>query len=186
VVEGRRKFLSQFPSLASPEAQARLSDPSAPETFQDCKLDPDERAANGATEALHRDLLRLRRSEAAFRARRADQLQGAVLSPEALALRFFTDDAEPTGDRLLLVNLGRDLPLSPIPEPLLAPPDGARWRLVWCSEAVAYGGGGTPAAVASFDQGWTLPGGAAAVFAPVVQAQAAAADPGRRPARGPS
>jgi maltooligosyltrehalose trehalohydrolase len=166
VAKGRRQFLSQFPSLASPEAQARLPDPSAPETFARCKLDADERAAHGAVEALHRDLLRLRRSEAAFRDQRADNLNGAVLAPEALALRFFAD-RDGAGDRLLLVNLGRDLPLSPIPEPLLAPPAGARWRLVWCSESVAYGGEGEPAALSSFDAAWKLPGGAAAVFAPV-------------------
>jgi maltooligosyltrehalose trehalohydrolase len=166
VARGRRQFLSQFPRLASPEAQASVPDPSAPETFARCKLDADERAAHGAVEALHRDLLRLRRSEAVFRAQRADNIHGAVLAPEALALRFVADD-DPGGDRLLLVNLGRDLPLSPIPEPLLAPPDGARWRLVWCSEAEVYGGAGAPAALASFDAAWMLPGGTAAVFAPV-------------------
>ena len=38
-------------------------------------------------------------------------------------LRFFGDGGD---DRLLLVNLGRDLHLDPAPEPLLAPPEGTR------------------------------------------------------------
>ena len=47
-------------------------------------------------------------------------------------------------DRLLLVNLGRDLPLDPAPEPLLAPPEGMRWEVVWSSEDPRYGGTDTP------------------------------------------
>ena len=42
------------------------------------------------------------------------------------------------------MNLGGDLDLRPVPEPLLAPPAGCRWQLLWSSEAPAYGGGGTP------------------------------------------
>jgi maltooligosyltrehalose trehalohydrolase len=48
-------------------------------------------------------------------------------------------------DRLLLVNLGPTLAQASVPEPLIAPPRGARWRLLWSSEAPAYGGHGTPA-----------------------------------------
>ena len=48
------------------------------------------------------------------------------------------------GDRLLVVNLGCDLDLTPVPEPLLAPPADSRWVVQWSSEAPGYGGGGTP------------------------------------------
>jgi maltooligosyltrehalose trehalohydrolase len=65
-----------------------------------------------------------------------------VLGPDAFVLRFFGGEAD--GDRLLLVNLGCDLDSSPRPEPLLAPPSGMHWTLVWTSEAVPYGGQGTP------------------------------------------
>ena len=54
-------------------------------------------------------------------------------------LRWF--DAE-HGDRLLMVNLGRELPLAPPSEPLLAPPRGATWQLLWSSEDPRYGGHG--------------------------------------------
>jgi hypothetical protein len=45
----------------------------------------------------------------------------AVLGDEAFVLRFFGRDGD---DRLLLVNLGRDLRLDPVPELLLAPLEG--------------------------------------------------------------
>jgi maltooligosyltrehalose trehalohydrolase len=96
-----------------------------------------------------------------------------------MVLRFFCADGDARQDRLLLVNLGQDLPLSPIPEPLLAPPDGARWRLIWYSEAVAYGGEGTPAVLATCNAEWMLPGGAAAVFAPAPKAEDAEEGVGR-------
>ncbi|HEX9016751.1 MAG TPA: malto-oligosyltrehalose trehalohydrolase [Chloroflexota bacterium] len=61
VAAGRKQFLSQFPSIATPEVQAMLPDPSDPETFGRCKLDLSERTSHGWAYALHRDLLRLRR-----------------------------------------------------------------------------------------------------------------------------
>jgi maltooligosyltrehalose trehalohydrolase len=111
--------------------------------------------------ALHRDLLAMRRGDAAFRTQQRGAVDGAVLGAEAFVLRFF-DEA---GDRLLLVNLGRDLRLAPAPEPLLAPPEGMRWRTRWSSEDRLYGGGGTPT-IESEDDGWHLPGESAVVMAP--------------------
>ena len=71
----------------------------------------------------------------------------------------------PAADRLLCLNLGRDLPLTAAAEPLLAPPEGAHWRLLWSSEAIRYGGAGT----AEFDPAdrWVLPGHSALVFGSV-------------------
>jgi hypothetical protein len=60
-----------------------------------------------------------------------------VLSGEAFVLRFFMDDGK---DRLLLFNLACNLRLSAAPEPLLAPPAGREWELVWSSESPEYGG----------------------------------------------
>jgi maltooligosyltrehalose trehalohydrolase len=76
-------------------------------------------------------------------------------------LRFFGMGLDPD-DRLLCVNLGRDLSFPAIAEPLLAPPAGLRWSLLWSSEAVRYGGAGTPALDPRY--GWVLPGHAALVF----------------------
>jgi maltooligosyltrehalose trehalohydrolase len=71
-------------------------------------------------------------------------------------LRYFGWDR---GDRLLIVNLGCDLDLTPIPEPLLAPPPQSRWTIQWSSETVRYGGQGTPPFRA--DATWIVPGEAA-------------------------
>jgi maltooligosyltrehalose trehalohydrolase len=181
VARGRRAFLRQFPSAADPEVQRRLAEEAAPDderTFARCKLDHSEGARRPEAVALHRDLLQLRREDPAFARQRADLMHGAVLSAEALALRFLSaaagdPDGPGEGDRLLLLNLGADLALEPAPEPLLAPPAGSRWQVVWSSEDPRYGGGGTPP-VESEDGGWTIPGHAAFVLAPVPAAPAPA------------
>ncbi|HWS55067.1 MAG TPA: DUF3459 domain-containing protein, partial [Pyrinomonadaceae bacterium] len=158
VREGRTEFLAQFPSLATAETRACLAAPHDPATFERCKLDLSERERHSQVYALHRDLLRLRREDPVFSLQRRRGLDGAVLGPEAFVLRFF-DDEGGAGDRLLAVNLGADLRLDPAPEPLLAPPEGAQWELLWSSESVAYGGcGATPP---DADGGWRIPGHAA-------------------------
>jgi maltooligosyltrehalose trehalohydrolase len=141
VRKGRLEFLSQFPSIAQPEMQAGVPDPESPETYERCKLDFSERERHASCYALHRDLLRLRREDPVFREQGEGHLDGAVLAPEAFALRFFGRDA---GDRLLIVNLGVDLDLEPVPEPLLAPLTGLRWDVLWSSEDPRYGGAGAP------------------------------------------
>jgi maltooligosyltrehalose trehalohydrolase len=63
------------------------------------------------------------------------------------------------------VNLGRDLRLEPVPEPLLAPPEnGSIWLPVWSSENPRYGGHGT--APLDREQYWEIPGEAAVLLAP--------------------
>ncbi|MDQ3804958.1 MAG: malto-oligosyltrehalose trehalohydrolase [Acidobacteriota bacterium] len=164
VREGRTAFLSQFPSLATPETRACLPDPHDAATFERCKLDLSERERHGEVYALHRDLLRLRREDPVFRRQKRRGLDGAVLGPEAFVLRFF-DDGGDAGDRLLVVNFGSDLHLDPAPEPLLAPPEGALWDVLWSSESVAYGGCGT--APPDTEENWRVPGHAAVALRPV-------------------
>jgi maltooligosyltrehalose trehalohydrolase len=156
---GRAEFLAQFPSIAGAEAQAALPDPTDRLTFERSRLDLGERERHAPTYALHLDLLRLRREDPVFRTQGSGGVDGAVLGPEALALRFFGAGA---GDRLLCLNLGRDLVLPVVAEPLLAPAPGGAWTLLWSSEAVRYGGAGTP----ELDPGvcWLLPGHAALVL----------------------
>jgi maltooligosyltrehalose trehalohydrolase len=161
VAAGRRKFLSQFPTLATPESQRRVPDPTAEETFQASKLDWSERRHRDETWQLHRDLLALRRDDQVFAQQDAERVHGVALGPRSLLLRIFGA----TDDRLLLVNYGADQPLVPAPEPLLAPPAGRRWRTLWSSEDARYGGHGTPP-VETEDDGWRLPGHCALVLAP--------------------
>ena len=107
------------------------------------------------------DLLKLRRADPAFRAQRPRGVDGAVLGPGAFVLRYFGDGGD---DRLLVVNVGRDLHLDPAPEPLLAPPEGKAWAVLWSSEDPRYGGCGT--APPDTEEGWRIPGEAALVLAP--------------------
>src|SRR5581483_11533710 len=141
VREGRIQSLSEFPSLAQPEMRPVLADPSDPATFERSKLDLRERATHAPVYQLHKDLLRLRREDPLFRAQKTGILDGAVLADEAFLLRYFGAHIGcPGDDRLLIVNLGRDAALSVAPEPLLAPPEGCVWELLWSSENPRYGG----------------------------------------------
>jgi maltooligosyltrehalose trehalohydrolase len=147
--------------MATPEMQQNLPDPGDRETFERCKLDLSERERHAEVFALHCDLLRLRKEDAALSGQHRGILDGAVLGPEAFLIRFFN---ETSGDRLLLVNLGRDLHLDTGPEPLLAPPEERRWEILWSSESPRYGGSGTPPV--ETDEGWRMPGHATVVLFP--------------------
>ncbi len=137
VAKGRREFLEQFPTIANGECE--LARPHSVETFLRCKLDFNERERNRAIVELHRDLIRLRRGEPLIGA--------AILSAEAFLLRW--------AERLLIVNLGRDLHLDVVPEPLLAPPQDSGWEVLLSTNAPEYGGNGTPRV--ETDGGWVIP-----------------------------
>jgi maltooligosyltrehalose trehalohydrolase len=161
VKEGRADLLRQFPSLATAAMRKCLADPGDPVTFARSKLDLSQRERNREIYAMHRDLLRLRREDPVFRAQRRGGVDGAVLGDEAWLLRFFGERGD---DRLLLINLGRDLHLPEAPEPLLAPPEGQVWKNLWCTEDQEYGGCGCPS-LATRDN-WRIPGHAAVVLHP--------------------
>ena len=141
VSNGRREFLSQFPSLKDPDVQAALPAPVHEDTFRRSKLDMRERETHRHWYDFHRDLIWLRRSDPVIGRAASGKPDGAIIAPEAFVLRYLGGQ---DGDRLLVVNLGCDLDVAPVPEPLLAPPSGSRWVVQWSSEAPRYGGGGTP------------------------------------------
>jgi len=153
---GRREFLSQFASMSDPAVGPALPSPVDEATFLECKLDLNQRTSHAWAYALHRDLLRLRRDHKTIS--NPERIDGAVLRTNVMALRYF-GRAE---HYLLIVNLGRDLDLSPAPEPLLAPPGPDGWSLLWSSESIAYGGDGT--APLNQQSEWRLPGEAAVLL----------------------
>jgi maltooligosyltrehalose trehalohydrolase len=161
VRKGRHEFLRQFPNIASTGGGKLLSSPAAEDTFRRCKLDHGERERHAHVVLLHRDLLRLRREDPVFARADKERMHGAVLAAEAFLLRFVGAAGD---DRLLIVNLGATMPLAPMAEPLLAPPAGQRWKLLWNSEDPRYHGNG----MAEPDGGhtWRLPAHALAVLAP--------------------
>ena len=163
VRQGRMKFLAQFPSIAGETARAAMPDPnqarhiravqarSLPEgeSHHEAYAAPRSAATAAATIRVFSERARRRRWAQCW-------------ATNAFVLRFFgaTDD-----DRILIVNLGSDLPLSPVPEPLLSPrpatangncsgratnqATAAQARRLWCS---------------GFN--WTLPGYSATVMRP--------------------
>ena len=153
VREGRKKFLSQFPSIATATGGPTLDDPGDSWTFVRCKLDWSERERNRQPLDLHRDLLRLRRDDPVLRAQRRRAVDGAVLGEHAFVLRFFGGDE---GDRLLVVNLGPRLHAEPIAEPLVGTAKDQRWSVVLSTESPRYGGWGTPPLFTT-DDGWRIP-----------------------------
>lgn len=164
VARGRSQFLAQFRSLATPEMQARLPDPGDPLTFTHSKLNLDDRYLHKEEYALHRDLLKLRRNDPVFQAsQQSCRIEGAVLNADAFAIRFFGEN--PGDDRLLLINLNRDIHLVPAPEPLLAPPEECVWDVIWASEDPCYGGMGMPPWPRKGN--WHIQGESAVVLTPV-------------------
>ncbi len=157
--EGRKEFLSQFPSFSTEAMQRSLMDPGKEEAFQSSKLDFRQREQHARFYALFKDLIRLRKTDAVFSLQGQLGVDGAVLSDKAFVLRFFGHDT----DRLLIVNLGGDLYFAPVPEPLLAPPRLQEWTMLFSTEDPAYGGGGTAAVI--LDDGWRLPAESAIAFA---------------------
>jgi maltooligosyltrehalose trehalohydrolase len=170
VRRGRVDFMRQFRSVAARDVLTALPDPAADDTFFKCTLRDDERSADGEVPRLHRDLLRLRREDPIFRNLPVrDWIDGAVLSDRVFVLRWFASD--PRGawsaesdsrDRLIVVNLGADRHFDQAPEPLLAPPAGMAWSILWSSEDPEYGGAGT--SPLEQDDGWHIPGHATVVM----------------------
>jgi maltooligosyltrehalose trehalohydrolase len=159
VRDGRREFISQFPSVRDPAVQSTLPAPGDPANFERCVLDLSERERREDAYRLYRDLIATRRSDPAIRMAGEGNVDGAVLSSDVFVLRYFGGE---NGDRLLFVNLGCDYHPGIIPEPLLAPPSEGQWTLVWSSEHPAYGGEGTPEFNAR--EGWRIPGRSALYF----------------------
>ena len=184
VQQGRCTSLSQFPSYASRAIRETLPAPHALATFELSKLDWEQDSKTLVAQqalALHRDLLALRREDPRLRAcldASGRSFDAAVLSDVALVLRYFGKDGD---DRLILINLGRELDLTPVPEPLLGPPHAGAWALAWSSEEPRYGGSGVPEGTTD-DHGWHLPAHSALLFKPAApEPGAAAAQEGRKP-----
>ena len=153
--------MRQFPRINAWRHDRPFPHSASEKTFHECKLKWEECTANSPMVELHRDLLRLRREDAVFARQDRFSIQGCINGPESFVLRWQGDAGD---DRLMFVNLGRDFDWHPVTDPLMAPPLGRQWSLVWSSEDPQYGGMGTP----RFDgKNWPVPGHAAVVFSAV-------------------
>ena len=160
--KGRAEWLAPFLSLTEDQAWRALPAPDEPEVFASCKLNFSERKNNRELYALHIDLLKLRREDSRLRQQSSGGIDGAVLGPAIFALRYFSANND---DRLLLVNFGESHVLHPASEPLLAPPEGCRWEILWTSESPRYGA--TRSGAVTTPQRWALPAESAVVLKPV-------------------
>jgi maltooligosyltrehalose trehalohydrolase len=161
--KGRAEWLAPFLSLSEEEAWKALPAPDDPEVFARCKLDFSEREKNRDIYHLHIDLLKLRREDSRFRGQVPEGVDGAVLGRTSFVLRYFSEEYD---DRLLLVNFGERQVLHPASEPLLAPPLGYMWEMLWTSESPRYGGTGS-VAVATQEQ-WILPAESTVALRPII------------------
>lgn len=143
VFEGRKKSMEQFRSFASAytssSAHKVLPDVCSNATFKKSKLDLSERVKHEEIYQFHHDLLRIRREDIVLSTQDRFAVDGAVLDMFSFVIRFFGKDGD---DRLLLVNLGKDMEFHPIPEPLLAPSKKGGWKMMWSSDDPVYGGPG--------------------------------------------
>ena len=157
---GRGDFLSQFPALCgSGDPGGAAATGRRGHVRSVANWISAERALHAPDYQLHQDLIAMRRSDPAFRQDAERRVDGAVIASAAFCLRFEAGD---DGTRLLIVNLGPDLDVTPVPEPLLAPPTGCRWVLQWSSEAARYGADGQ--APLDLQGPWHMPGDAAIVL----------------------
>ncbi|MEO8724706.1 MAG: malto-oligosyltrehalose trehalohydrolase [Acidobacteriaceae bacterium] len=165
VRNGRQDFLKQFPALATSAMRRCLSDPESPETFARCKLEWSEieQTKHRRWLRFHHDLLQMRRTDPAFVMQGYGKVDGAVLTHHAFVLRYFLPDGR---DRLLVVNFGPDLILFHVPEPLLAPILGCRWKLGWSTEDPRYGGCGMTHPDTENEFNWSIRAESLAVLLP--------------------
>jgi maltooligosyltrehalose trehalohydrolase len=132
VEDGRRAFLSQFSRHARATAADTL-DIGRP-AFEASRLGRPPSLEDDPASRLHRDLLALRRQLRPW----TRLVVGSTLSDRVLLLRVVGEGGP---EALIAVNLDADGDLTAA-DPLVAPPDGHRWRDAWCSDDALYGGHG--------------------------------------------
>ena len=164
VHKGRISFLTQFPSLPDDAFAHSMPTPADQATFERSKLDWSECAKNAPIVALHMDLIALRRETFALQDGKKASVDGSVVDQSAFLLRYFAKD--PSDERLLMVNFGRDISIESLAEPLHAPPEDMQWKLVWSSEDMLYGGAGKRPI--DLQRRWTLNADTALWFAPAI------------------
>ena len=125
-------FWPSFPASPLPEMQARLARSRRRPDLRRCKLDFSERQTHAEAYALHRDLLQLRRDDPVLRAQRRGGLDGAVLGPRGFRAAFLRRRRAATA--CWSSTSAATCTSIPRPEPLLAPPEGADWSILWSSE----------------------------------------------------
>jgi maltooligosyltrehalose trehalohydrolase len=142
IAKGRKESLANFRSMNNKQMLETIPLPHDRKNFESCKLDFSDRQANAGLYLLTKELLRLRREDRVFSRQHYGTLDGAVLNEDAFVIRFF--GAADSGDRLLCVNMGRDLHLPTYPQPLTAAPLRQKWTQILSTEEPCFDGSGAP------------------------------------------
>jgi maltooligosyltrehalose trehalohydrolase len=139
VTEGRRAEFAGFTAFSGEQ----VPDPQARATFECSKLHWDERAdaPHAGVHQLYRDLLSLRRSHPALRARGRDSFSVVALGRSSLALR--RSGPGPQDTLLIVVNLAGALRHELTAHAETNPPAGMRWAALLDTEDQRYGGRGS-------------------------------------------
>lgn len=138
IYQGRLEFILQFASLEDPDLLAHIPYPNDLSTFLKSKLNWNDLEKNRPLYHLHKDLIALRATDRVFRDLPNIRIEGSAVDDLTCIIRYFGKEEE----RLILVSFGRDAPLFPASDPLLAPPEGAMWEVLFSSESARYGGSG--------------------------------------------
>ncbi len=148
IIKGRTEFLAQMKCAKSAIEEEGSKPVIGRDAFEACVLDlskPDPKAL-----AFHKELIALRKKVVT----REGPVDAAVLGATSCCLRW--------PDHLLILDFGEDREVRVPSEPLLAPPPGKTWKLVFSSELSRFGGRG---GIASDGTGpWCIQGRAANVL----------------------
>jgi len=149
VASGRREFLSQLSSARSAIYEEGKQPLLGRPAFDASRLDLAQAKDNPAFR-FHQELLALRKRIV----KPGDALDAAVLGAASCCLRW--------PEHLAVLDFGHDRQVQIPSEPLLAPPPGKKWKLVFSSELNRFGGRG---AFASDGTGpWRVQGRACTVL----------------------
>ncbi|GJL79701.1 MAG: hypothetical protein NPINA01_26900 [Nitrospinaceae bacterium] len=133
VTEGRRNEFRHFKAFANPESRNAIPDPQAPATFQNCKLNWNERdqEPHSGTLRLYQKLLHLRKTETALKKSENSFFSAEALDKNIVAFKRGTSD----GASLLVVSCLEGLgSVDLITRPVTQPPKGTEWRLLLTTE----------------------------------------------------
>jgi maltooligosyltrehalose trehalohydrolase len=163
VTEGRREEFKHFSAFADESVRERIPDPQAEKTFLDSKLRWDEREhmPHRGLLDLHRDLLRLRRDEAAMQGAERDGFAIEAIGERTLALRR----SALSGDTMLaVIHLGDATTLRLDAIEATPRESNEHWTPVLSTEDARYGGSGSGAVIGRDGATLTLSGPGAVIL----------------------
>lgn len=151
VTQGRRQEFRHFSSFSDPQAQQKIPDPQAEQTFQVSILPWSEvdQEPHASIRRLYRALLHLRRTEPALQSAKREEYQ-----VEAFAETILLRRQSPSGPTLLLVVRLRGSGVVDLQaHPLARPGSGHGWEMVLNTDDPAYGSSGNSLAIQLHQQG---------------------------------